>query len=259
LKRNLGKERVGQIRINTYGSLMEVIEYKKADDIIVKFIEHGNLAHATWKNFCNGKVKNVYDRSVYEIGYLGEGKYKCYENDHTTPYYRIWIDMLRRCYNNNFQKKFPTYKDCTVCEEWHNFQNFAEWYENNHYEINDEQVHLDKDILIKENKLYSPETCIFVPSCINLLFLKNKLNRGNLPIGVIYKKDTNKYIAKFTHTVNGSKITVNIGVFNTPENAFKAYKLYKEKEVKCIANLYKDKIPEKLYNTMMKYEVEIND
>ena len=63
--------------------------------------------------------------------------------------------------------------DCSVYEGWHNFQNFAKWYEDNYYEIEEEQMHLDKDILVKGNKVYSPDTCVFVPETINGLFVKS--------------------------------------------------------------------------------------
>ena len=87
--------------------------------------------------------------------------------------------MLRRCYDEKLHKKYPTYIDCKVCEEWLNFQNFAKWYYNNYYEIENEKICLDKDILHKGNKIYSPDNCVFVPNNINVLFVKSDKSRGD--------------------------------------------------------------------------------
>lgn len=162
--------------------------------------------------------------------------------------------MLKRCYDKNWKQKHPTYKDCTVCDEWHNFQNFAQWYEENYYEIPGEIMQLDKDILIKGNKVYSPDTCCFVPGDINSLFIKSDEIRGNLPIGVTKEKD--KYMAQCQNTLGYKR---RIGLFNTPEEAFDAYKKRKEKIIKEIANKYKEYIPDKLYKAMYNYEVEWED
>jgi hypothetical protein len=115
---------------------------------------------------------------------------------------------------------------------------------------------LDKDILIKGNKVYSPETCIFIPSEINTLFVKNDVNRGEFPIGVTFNKENNNYLS---HCNNGHRKIIHLGTFNNIEDAFKVYKEYKEKIIKQIAEEYKSKIPEKIYNAMINYDVEITD
>lgn len=163
--------------------------------------------------------------------------------------------MLRRCYSDKYKKQFPTYKTCIACDEWLNFQNFAEWYNQNFYTVKNENMHLDKDILVKGNKIYSPETCIFVPSRINKLFIKGDNFRGKYPIGVTYKSDINKFIAR-CNTLDKRK---NLGVFSTEEEAFNKYKTFKEKYIKQVADEYKDYIPDKLYKALYKYEVSIAD
>lgn len=159
--------------------------------------------------------------------------------------------MIKRCYDIK-SKDYYQYggKGCIVCGEWHNFQNFAKWYDDNYYTIEGKNMNLDKDILIKNNKIYSPNSCIIVPDDINKLFTKNNKNRGNLPIGVTKKGD--KYIVNL-HSVKYSKS------FDTPEEAFYSYKQIKEKYIKQIADEYKDRIPKKLYDAMYKWEVEITD
>lgn len=167
--------------------------------------------------------------------------------------------MLKRCYSDECQKKHPTYKDCTVCEEWHNYSDFKEWFDNNYYEIEGERMALDKDILVKGNKIYSPNTCVFVPQNINTLFIKSNKTRGKYPIGVYFRKDKNKYQAQCRIVYNGKTQQEFLGLYNTIEDAFKVYKQFKENCIKQVADEYKDKIPNNLYEAMYNYKVEITD
>jgi len=229
---------------------MWIREYRGSKDMDAEF-ENGFIAkNKKYIDFKNGKIKNLYHPSTYDVGYIGKCEYRL-----NIIQYNIWHHMLARCYNKEFHKQFPTYKSCTVCEEWHSFQNFVEWYDENYYEIGNEKMQLDKDILFKGNKIYSPETCVFVPERINYLFIKHNSGRGRYPIGVCFNKDKNK----FQSQINKYGDHINLGRFNTPEEAFQKYKTEKEKHIKEVADEYKDKIPQKLYNAMHKYEVEIDD
>ena len=163
--------------------------------------------------------------------------------------------MIQRSYDDDFKEREPTYKGCEVCTEWHNFQNFAEWFEDNYYKIPGEVMSLDKDVLVKGNKIYSPETCMFVPQDINILFTKCDNSRGDYPIGVSYHKQKGKYISR-CNVCNKLK---HLGYFDNPEEAFNAYKTAKEKYIKEVADKYKEYIPQKLYEAMYNYEVEIDD
>lgn len=252
----LDKDRIGAINKNKMNSTMQVVEYKGKSDIWVKFIESGNLIHTSWNNFIKGCVKNPFDKKIYNIGYLGEGGYKSSENGKITNKYRTWHGMLRRCYDTNYQEKYPSYKDCTVVEEWHNFQTFAKWHDENYYEIDGETMALDKDILSKGNKIYSPDTCVFVPTCINCLILKNDVKRGNLPLGVYNNKECKGYVARCKI---GNNKTKHLGVYESPCKAFEAYRKFKEELIKKVANNYKSVIPLKLYKAMIQYNIEIND
>jgi hypothetical protein len=162
--------------------------------------------------------------------------------------------MIRRCYDKKYQVKYPTYKDCKVCDEWLNYQNFAKWFDENYYQIDDETMHIDKDILVKGNKVYSPETCVFVPQDINILFTKR---HRTLPTGVQYDKKRNKYRAFCG--INNKLIAIGNN-FETIEDAFYlGYKPFKEQYIKNMADEYKDRIPTKLYNAIYNYQVEIDD
>lgn len=167
------EERLGKTNISNEGCEMKIIEYKNANNIWVEFQDkHRAKVCTTYNNFKKGEVKNPYHPNVYGVGYYGQGKYKSSINGKPTKVYNHWRDMLRRCYDPYYLNKEPTYIDCYVCEEWHNFQNFSEWFYKHYYEIPNERIELDKDILFKGNKIYSPETCILVPQRINTLFIK---------------------------------------------------------------------------------------
>lgn len=249
-------ERVGIISKNNQGSEMKILEYRNSKEIIVQFVEHGNLVKTNWDAFCKGNVRNPYDKTVYSIGFIGVGSYKSSVKDIINPQYNKWRAILQRCYDEKHHNKYPTYKGCKICEEWLNYQNFAQWYDENYYQVGNEKMCIDKDILVKGNKIYSPETCIFVPERINNLFVKSNSIRGNLPIGVTYKSVAKRYSVEFK---NGSGKQKYIGLFNTPEEAFQAYKNAKEKIIKQTANEYKSRIPSVLYEAMINYIVEITD
>lgn len=247
-------DRVGEISYNSYGSRMEIINYKSCHCITVRF-DDGFTKDTKYQHFKDGVVSNPNDKSVFNKGKIGEGIYNVTENNKQTIAYMAWYAMLQRCYDIKLHKKEPTYVECTVCEEWLNYQNFAKWYYENIYIIKGEKLGLDKDILVKGNKIYSPKTCILVPQCINSLFTKADSKRGDYPIGVYLRKSSNKY-ESLCH--NGEK-QVYLGSFETPNQAFNTYKIFKEEFIKEIAEKYKSEIPEALYNALYVYEVEITD
>lgn len=235
---------------------MKIIVYRNAKDIDVYFSEYDwTFRHSRYETFKNGSIICPYERRFKDIGYLGEGKYKFRENNKETRCYREWMKILERGYSKSWKERHLTYKDCYVCEEWHNFQNFAEWYYNNYYNINEERMEIDKDILYKNNKIYSPDTCIIVPQRINKLFTKSDRIRGDYPIGV-HKHKNGNYVAQCDFNDSRKRY---LGCYSTIEEAFNAYKMEKERYIKQVANEYKSYIPKKLYDAMYEYEVEIND
>lgn len=256
--------RIGEINHNNYGNKMVIIKYNNYHNILVKF-EDGYITKAEYGQFKKGQIKSIYDKSVYNIGYIGKGKYNTSnKNGKPTIQYRYWINMMTRCYNDKDKENGNnlSYNDKYVCEEWHNFQNFAEWFDKNYYEINNESMALDKDILVKNNNIYSPNTCIFVNKRINNLFIKRKSARGEYPIGVVYHKRDNEFRAECSiiDKITGKKRKEKLGSYKNPEDAFyKGYKPFKEHYIKQVANEYKDKIPDKLYDAMINYKVEITD
>lgn len=255
-------DRTGEENYNNFGSKIIIKEYRNSLDIDVYFPEYDwTFKNTYYSVFKNGKIRCPYEPTIYGMGYIGEGKYKICKNNKKTKCYNTWESMLERCYNPKFHEKNPTYKGCEVMKDLLNFQNFGSWFDDNYYEIEGEKMCLDKDILVKGNKIYSPNTCVFVPNNINVLFIKRDKSRGEYPIGVHYDKQTGKFRAKCNiYDLKERKgKTINLKRHNTPEEAFHDYKQFKEKHIKQVADYYKDKIPSKLYDAMYNYEVEITD
>lgn len=105
------------------------------------------------------------------------------------PYHRTWSDMLKRCYSESYQKRKSTYKGCSVCEEWLTFSNFRAWMEKQDWKGKE----LDKDFIVEGNKVYSPETCVFISGMLNKFFLSSGASRGEWMIGVYWNKGVGKF------------------------------------------------------------------
>lgn len=252
------KSKIGEIRMMNCGMKCKIIDYIAYNNITVQFEDGHIFKNREYSEFKKGNIRNTYIPSVFGVGYLGKAKSSEGSSKHKYSY-KVWKNMLLRCYSEKYRYKFPTYEEAEVCNEWHCFENFERWFNENYYEIDGEKTHLDKDILFKRNKVYSPNTCIFVPQSINKLFTKTDKLRGEYPIGVSYDKINKKYRSICSLTKNKKKLHIHLGLFDTQEDAFYVYKDYKENLIKDIANKYKDKIPKILYNALINYEVEITD
>jgi hypothetical protein len=244
----------GQTFQTNEGYKVVVIEYFTSSNCTIQF-ENGYIKeHIPIDYLRKGEVSNPFHKSLYEKGFLGVGKYVKSTTLGHSDTYKVWKGLFRRCYSKNPKDVNPTYEGVTVCEEWHNFQNFAGWYEEN-WKPHMQGWHLDKDVLVKGNKIYSPETCCFVPQEINNLFTKVNSKRGLYPIGVSLSKSKLKYTSYII--ILGK--TKNIGTFDTIEEAFQTYKTTKESYIKEIADKYKEEISDTVYNAMYNYQVEITD
>ena len=194
--------------------------------------------------------------SVYGVGYLGGNlELKTSYNGKKCPIYNAWLRMLERCYSKKLHERFPSYIGCEVSDYFKNFSNFYEWCQDQ-LGFNCDDYELDKDLLIKGNKIYSESTCVFIPSEINLLLTKSTASRGQHLIGV-YWSNTNK---AFVATVRKNKEKrEHLGLFNTELEAFDAYKTAKESFIKEQAEKWKGKIDPRAYEALMKYEVSSDD
>ena len=276
MSKSLKEERLGATNYNNQGCLMKIVEYNSIRNVIVEFQDKYKCQKKTqWDYFQKGSIDNPYHPSVCGVGMHGI-KYPICVNGKKTKEYIAWKDMLyRSCSDKNkLPKSQIAYINVTCCKEWLLFENFYEWlHSQENFEVwkSNKGFALDKDILVKGNKVYSPETCCLVPERVNALFVraygKDKKTTG-LPIGV--KKDNSKYnCAKPYYATYWSKDVVSqngshhifLGSAKTPEEAFQIYKQYKEAYIKQVTQEEYDKgtISKKCYEAMMRWEVEIND
>ena len=250
---NIKEKRIGEIKTNTDGDLMELIEYNSSFDITIKFLDEFGyiMEHVIYNNFKKGTVKNPYHRGLYNKGYIGVGNYLPSINRKTTEVYDAWRKMFDRCYSKNTE---AAYKDCNVCQEWENFQVFAEWYTSHFWKDEKYPMQIDKDWKIMGNKTYSPKACEIVPSIINSCLVRHdKKNNNNLPIG-IQLTASNKFKARLSKY--GKR--VDLGTYSDLKEAMQIYKTAKIQYIHELANLYKEKISQELYEAMMDYETRFD-
>lgn len=251
-------DRTGEVQVNKMNEHMKIVEYNNNSDILVEFQdEYRAKVKTAYHNFKRGFVKNPY-KAIY--GVATSDVDIDWDDKYQRRLYDYWHSMIRRCYGVKELERNPTYKEVEVCNEWLLFSNFIVWFNENFYEVKGQQMQLDKDILNKGNKIYSPNTCIFVPKSINSLVINGKSTRGEYPIGIYYKKKNEQYCAQLNKgIVDGKRNNEYIGLFSNIESAFLAYKVRKERYIKEIADMYKDQIPTKLYNALYAWEVNIDD
>ena len=241
------EDRIGQKSVNCEGYEMEIIKYYSSTNISVRFSDGNIIDNVEYGTFKSGSVSNPYHKTAVNVGYFGVGKYKAKISGKMTKSYNTWRGMLDRCYNEKIREQFPTYKDVTVCDEWHNFQNFAQWYEDNYNPEYMKDWHLDKDIICKECKTYSPETCAFVPKEINnCILVKTSHNKSYIGITLCYKK----YVVR-APSVEGRK---EVGRYSDRNVAESAYKVAKIKYIRYLADKWKDKINKKVYDALYNWE-----
>jgi hypothetical protein len=228
-----------------------ISSYKNARNVNVVFLGFSDEIKTTSYQIKTGEVRNPMYPSLYGTGFIGIGIHKTKYNGKHTACYRAWNHMIERCYSDSFHSH-RRYKKrmVTVCDDWLNFQNFADWYFDHYidgYEI-------DKDILNQDSKIYSPSTCIFVPQSINKLITGRKQCRGSLPIGVYTRKNCASFVAACN---DGSGKSHYLGSYSTPCEAFDSYKSFKTNLISAIADdFYKSgAISMKLRDALYNYKV----
>lgn len=259
------KNRIGEETYNNKGCLMKIIEYNNFNDITVEFQdEYKARIHTSYNAFIRKQVKNPYYPSIYGVGMLGI-KYPSTINGKVTKEYSVWRTMLRRCFDIKHKYKYPTYQNVSCCEDWLLFENFYDWLhsqENFDKWYNGYLWAVDKDILIKGNKIYSPDACCLVPPNVNELFKEKISDIKTVPItiranitkdGIIYLSYNNSNIA-----LNDLNIK-HLGEYFDIDKAFKNCIKKKENYIKQIAKeeYGKNNITKNCYEAMMNYKIEI--
>lgn len=194
-------------------------------------------------NITRGAFKNPYHKEVCGVGFLGEGNY---DSKEYKMFRILWNSMINRCYGKN-----KAYENSHICEEWFNFQNFAEWCVKNYRD----GWELDKDLLSNE-KIYSPNTCCFVPRKLNIQIRNNFCGEG-----YIYNKINKNYRVNFY--IDGKM--KNIGSYKTIKEAKMQYIKYKVIELYKILSEWKniidnhlwEKLKEKIEDYIIKFKYNI--
>lgn len=231
MKRTMSTLQVGDVFPNNEGSSLTVIHITNSRNIGIKYNDqHGYETTAALTDINNGRVKNPYHPSRFNVGYGGVGHYSTGVKGEHARVYTMWTNMLQRCYSDVYQTNQPSYMGCSVSPAWHNFQHFAHWYVNNPFNYPDYQ--LDKDIIYPGNKVYSPESCVLVPRVINNQFrvTDNFEANNGYPVGVYSSTSGKRYRA--IHA------TLELGTFDTIKEAHNAYLEYRRGYLRQLANDY---------------------
>lgn len=240
---------VGSFFISSSGTDCIVTNYKNSKKVTVRFLDSYEYEGIfTIYALRKGSVFNPYDKNVYGIGFCGSGNHAISEEGNITLAYRCWHGIMRRAYSEKSLKKSPTYQGCTVCEEWHNFQVFAEWYTKQ--EFYGFGYDLDKDLLSEGGKIYSPETCCLLPKSFNTMIIKKDKKKGAAQ-GVSFNKKAKKY--QVTLGSGGSK--KNLGYFIELADAYQTYKKAKEHSVRGLAEKYKNTLCSRSYKALSNWEL----
>ena len=248
------KDCVGKVCKSLNSGDFKIVKYNDYGNVEIQFLKTGYETTVQLGSIRNGNVKDPYSPSVYSIGIVGT-KYPSMINGVQTKEYELWKSMLRRCYSDKYQKKYPTYEGCEVSDKFKSYEHFYEWC-NKQIGFDNDGFHLDKDLLIKGNKVYSEDSCVFIPQEINTLLTKSTSSRGEHLIGVCWHKARKAFMAQVG---KGKGKLKHLGYFTTEIEAFNAYKQTKEAFVKEQANKYKSRIDPRAYEALMKYKVEITD
>lgn len=232
---------VGDVFETKGGTSCVILKYTNSRDIDVEFLD-GNYfrTKVSAGNLRKGEVKNPYNRNIYGVGYIGSGDFRARNGRVKTKEYSVWENLMQRCYSEKFLENNPAYKGCSVHPKWHNFQNFAEWYTSQ--EFYGEGYHLDKDLLHRGNKVYSEDTCCLIPRAINNAIV-GMFKSG----GVRFEEEYSKYRSYIS--CNG--LQKHLGYFSTESDAIGAYRDAKTKYLKSLAETWKNKIDDRVYNSLL--------
>ena len=248
------KDCVGKVYKSLNSGDFTMLKYNGSKDVEIQFLKTGYRKVAEMKEVRSGEIKDPYLASVFGVGVLGT-KYSSKVNGIQTKEYVLWCGMLQRCYSDTYKKKRPTYEGCKCSDNFLHYEYFYEWC---HKQVgfNNEGWHLDKDLLIKGNKVYSEDSCVFIPAEINSLLIKSTASRGEHLIGVHWSNTNKAFRARVCKNKGKREY---LGSFKTEIEAFNAYKEAKESFIKEQAEKWKGQIDDRAYNALMNYQVEIDD
>ena len=247
------KYQVGMIIKSKFYGDVEIIEYENCHNITVRFLNTGYVKIFKSSHLDCGLIKDNSVPSVMGVGIVGD-KYKASLNGKLLQEYDVWTSMLTRCYGENWKSRNPTYKDCVASENFKRYEYFYEWCQKQ-VGFSCKGFELDKDLLVKGNKTYCEDLCVFLPKQINNALVGRGSKCKDRPIGVRFIPNKNMFVAQLS--MYGKKKT--LGYYATEALAFLAYKVAKETYIKELAEKWKDQIDNKAHKALINYEVGIDD
>lgn len=235
--------KIGEIYESSRCGSFEILEYIDCNNVVVKFQNTGQVYTFRGYTIKNGLVLDRMYPSIAGKGYIGIGDYRSTHNKRRTKAYGVWVNMLTRCYTP--ESWHQSYIGCTVSEDWHNYQTFAKWYEDNSVE----NWELDKDFCYIGNKCYSSELCTFIPQEINTFAPRN----------------THKNFKGFTVTKNGMFMTRlrsnRFGdyrkIFDSASEAYLDYCRVKNADARLLAEKWGDRLDPRVYSNLMNFNTDL--
>lgn len=200
-----------------------------SEDVIMEVINSVEYKQDGWNPW-------NYHRGLCGVGYSG-----CNDIDRTSTSYYKWKNMIQRCYDKKVHKKYkPEYKDKSVCEEWLNYSNFRIWFDEHYVPCKNNQIDLDKDLLVQGNKVYSPETCVFLLHYQNTMFERSAKDK-------IYENEDGTFVIG-----NGKKKT-----YATLKEAEDIVCERNQNRIESVAEKCKGSIPMCAYEAMLNWDVRL--
>lgn len=229
-----------------------IVKYNGWRCVEIEFVNTGGRLVTSMSNIVRGSVRDGMAATVYGVGVTGGVQVRVGETYDKA--YVVWKGMLQRCYTEDYQRKFPSYVGCTVDGCFKFYPNFKEWYysQENYKQVG---LELDKDLLVKGNKVYSPRACCLVPLEVNTALTLRNNGWGSCAIGVHLRKDSSKYSA----TISEYGRSTHLGYFLTEQAAFAAYKKRKELYLKELAEKWKPSLREDAYLALKSWEITEDD
>jgi len=227
-------KRIGEVfNMNSGVDVVIVAGGSSRNKCIVRFLDDSGYETETdMSTLRKGNMRSPLFRGVCGLGYIGVGRHKTHIDTKQTRSHRAWMSMMCRCYAKSTLEIQKSYREVEVCEEWHNFQNFSEWFEANYVE----GWHLDKDLFSTNIKIYSPSTCCYIPNWLNSFIATKRPQNTTGSTGVSIEKNTMKFLAYANF--NGKRKT--IGRYKTLSQAIDAYNRTRMEYKKLAAIRYKE-------------------
>lgn len=227
--------------------IVTVLDYLDCKNVLIKFENSGATKLVRADHLRDGNIKDQTQPTVYGVGVVGKNFDK--GESHTLTY-NTWNGMLQRCYDLKVKQIRKTYEGCYVDVAFLDYEYFKKWCHNQTGFGNKGWV-LDKDILSNNIKVYSPETCCFIPSEINSMIAGFSSERKK-HVGVFENSAGNFYVRS---TIDGVK--KSLGTFPTQEEAEEVYKVEKTRKILMALDAWKDELDVRVVERLLSFaEVE---